>query len=150
MSQGEVAERWTAARWALRGVLAHYLDQPPEAIALRIGERGKPALADPGAPLRFNLSHSDELAMVAIGNEREVGIDVQLTGSRPADFYVAWAQREAIAKCLGTGLWAPLPKATVSLLDLDVGPGYAAALAIAGNLVPELRRFSFGPADLAG
>jgi len=56
--------RWVAARWALRGVLARYLECGPAEIELRLGERGKPLLADPGSALRFNLSHSDDLALV--------------------------------------------------------------------------------------
>jgi 4'-phosphopantetheinyl transferase len=140
--------RWTASRWALRGVLARYLDQPPAAIELRVAEGGKPALAAPATDLRFNLSHSGELAMVAVAAGREVGVDVQRTGSRPAAFYLAWTQREAIAKCLGSGLWAPLPAGAVSVMQIDAAPGYAAALAIAEEIVPSLRRFDLAPADL--
>jgi phosphopantetheinyl transferase len=143
-------DRWVAARWALRGVLTHYLEREPAAIELRYGERGKPALADPDARLRFNLSHSGELALVAVAAGREVGIDVQRTRARPAAFYLAWTQREAIAKCLGTGLWRPLPKSAVSVMQIDAAPGYVAALAIAGEVVPSLRRFDLAPADLEG
>jgi 4'-phosphopantetheinyl transferase len=141
-------DRWVAARWALRGVLAHYLDRPPETIELRIAERGKPALADPDAFLRFNLSHSGELVLIAVATGREVGVDVQRTGARPAAYYLAWTQQEAIAKCLGSGLWAPLPKASVSVMQIDAQPGYTAALAITGEFVPTLLRFSFAPSDL--
>jgi phosphopantetheinyl transferase len=148
MREGNVRNRWVAARWALRGVLAGYLGQRPASIELQVGEHGKPALADPAAWLCFNLSHSGELAMVAVATARQVGIDVQRIGARPKGYYLAWTQREAIAKCLGSGLWAPLPKAVVSVLQIEAEPGYAAALAVEGKIVPDLRRFELTPTDL--
>lgn len=142
MHRSEARKRWVAARWALRGVLGRYLEQDPAAIELRLGDRGKPFLADPDAPLRFNLSHSGELALIAVAERREVGVDVQRIGSRhPARFYAEWARREAIAKCHGTGLWAPLPDAEVAVAALDAAAGFAAAVAITGEAVPRVRRF---------
>lgn len=134
-----------AARWALRKVLGRYLERDPATIELRFGERGKPMLAKSDGSLHFNLSHSGELALIAIGEEREVGVDVQLLGSRPVAFYADWTRREAVAKCHGTGLWAPLPEAAVAVAELDVGPGYAAAAAVAGEEMPPLRRFEAEP-----
>jgi 4'-phosphopantetheinyl transferase len=171
MSQA-VGARWVAARWALRGVLASYLDEEPGAIELRVTEHGKPLLAAAEARLRFNLSHSGELALIAIGAEREVGIDVERIRPRrnllalarralaPAEvariesarsqarldaFHAAWARREATAKCFGVGLHAPLPETAVTVLDLHPEPGYAAALAVAGDRVPSLRHFTAAP-----
>lgn len=151
-----------AARWALRGVLSRYLDEDPAAIELRLGERGKPMLADPDAALHFNLSHSGELALIAVCRDREVGVDVQRMRrrrgrERPAEFYAEWTKREAIAKCHGVGLWAPLPDAPVTVSELAIDPGYAAAIAIAGETMPAIERFewpsnaqpSVGPAELA-
>lgn len=156
-------------RRALRAVLAHYLEEDPAGIELRRGEHGKPELADPSSPLRFNLSHSGVLALVAVTHERQVGVDVERIDSsrdvlrlagraldpaaaaavraappkeRAVAFHEAWARREAIAKCLGTGLAAPLPPAPVAVTALDAGPGYAAALAVAGNNLPPLRLFA--------
>jgi phosphopantetheinyl transferase len=145
INRADARRRWVAARWALREVLARYLEQDPAAIELRFGERGKPMLAASDRSLHFNLSHSGELALIAISEEREVGIDVQLIGSRPAEFYADWTRREAIAKCHGTGLWAPLPDAAVSVTELDAGPSYAAALAVEGKQVPPLERFDAKP-----
>jgi 4'-phosphopantetheinyl transferase len=143
-----------AAHGALRGVLSRYLDEDPAAIELRLGERGKPMLADPDPPLHFNLSHSGGLALIAVCRDREVGVDVQRMRvrrgrERPAGFYAEWTRREAIAKCHGVGLWAPLPDAPVAVRELDVEPGYAAALAVAGEELPAVRRRSVGPAELA-
>jgi phosphopantetheinyl transferase len=127
---------------ALREVLARYLDEDPAGIELRRGEHGKPALADPSSPLRFNLSHSGDLALVAVTQGREVGVDVQkIKPRRDIAFYKAWARREAIVKCVGTGLLAPLPPDPVAVAMLDAGSKYAAALAIAGDEAPSLRLF---------
>ncbi len=155
-----------ASHQALRRVLAHYLDEEPAAIELRLGEHGKPALADPVASLRFNISHSGGLVLIAIAQDREVGVNVERidprrdvlrlskrtldpaaaaavraapAGDRPAVFHQAWARREAIAKCHGVGLRAPLPATPVAVSTLEVGPGFAAAVAVAGESMPPLR-----------
>ncbi len=133
--------RWAASRWALRGVLARYLGGEPAGIDLRFGERGKPMLADPDTPLCFNLSHSGELALIALAAGREVGVDVQAIGAKPAGFYADWAQREAVAKCHGVGLGAPLPDAPVAVEPVGAGAGFAAAIAISGSAIPPLRHF---------
>lgn len=143
--RADAGRRWVAARWALREVLGRYLDRDPAAIELRFGERGKPMLADPAASLRFNLSHSGGLALIALSAEREVGVDVQLIGSRPAQFYTEWARREAIVKCHGTGLWAPPTEAVVSVTELDAGAEHAAAVAVAGERMPPIERFEAEP-----
>lgn len=141
--------RWAASRWALRGVLARYLGEEPTAIELREGEHGKPRLALPDGGLRFNLSHSGDLALVAVSATLEVGVDVERIGARPAAFYAEWTRSEAVAKCHGSGLGAPLPDAPVAVLEIESEPGYAAAVAVAGNAVPPLRRFAVRPADVA-
>lgn len=167
--------RWVAARWALRGVLGRYLDEHPAAVELRVAGSGKPALGGPSQSLRFNLGHSRGLALVAVAQGREVGVDVERIGprrdvlalapralnpvearnvagaplpARAAAFHAAWARREAVAKCAGAGIWAPPPNVTVAVATLDVEAGFAAAVAVAGERVPPLRRFVIEP-DLA-
>lgn len=165
--------RWLAARWALREVLGRYLDEDPAAVELRVGEHGKPALAAPRSALRFNLSHSADRALVAVAWGREVGVDVERieprgdllalarrafepaeagaiaelpAADRPAAFHAAWTRREAVAKCLGTGLVAPLPEgAEVQVATLDVGAGYAAAVAVGGAELPSPQQFVVEP-----
>jgi 4'-phosphopantetheinyl transferase len=162
-------ERRPAARRALRQVLGRYLGRDPAAIELTAGSHGKPALSGPQPPLRFNLSHSGEVALVAVACEREVGVDVELAdgerdvvrlaevglgaeaaaavrsappGARAAAFYAAWVRREAVAKCLGVGLGTPLPSRLFRVSDLDAGGGYAAAVAVAGRERLPLRRLA--------
>jgi len=165
-----VRARWLAARLALRRALSHHLGEAPERIELRLGHDGKPALADPAATLRFNLSHSGALALIAVAERREVGIDVEERQGgrdflrlaevgldapaaaevreapperRAATFYAAWVRREAVGKCLGTGLVPPPPEAPpVSVHGLEVSSEHAAALAVAGTARPIVRRRS--------
>ena len=142
---------------ALRDVLAAYLEVSPEAVRLMTGKHGKPELA--GGELHFNLSHSGGVGLVAVSRERPVGVDVERIearrdvlalaeralgaegaaavhaapdADRSAVFHRAWARREAVAKCAGTGLSTPPPDAARQVIDLEVGHGYAAALAVAG------------------
>ncbi|MBZ3906736.1 4'-phosphopantetheinyl transferase family protein [Streptomyces griseiscabiei] len=67
--------RFVVAHAALRLILADRLDVPPEEVRLRRGRHGKPRLAG-GSDLRFNLSHSGDLALVAVTRYDEVGVDV--------------------------------------------------------------------------
>lgn len=157
-------ERWVTARGRLRAILARYLGEPAGRIAIGGGEHGKPELRAPDPPpLRFNLSHSGDLAVYAVA-AREVGVDVERlregtdvvrlarrmlgedvagalertdSGQRTARFFAAWARHEARLKCLGTGLEggrAPVRARPVTVLDLAIAPGYAAALALEGTL----------------
>src|SRR5262249_17462285 len=80
------ARRFILSRAALRAVLAAQLGVAPRDVALSGGAAGKPELAAHGeragagraAPsLRFNLSHSGDLALVALARDREVGVDVE-------------------------------------------------------------------------
>ncbi|MGN6258498.1 MAG: 4'-phosphopantetheinyl transferase family protein [Solirubrobacterales bacterium] len=158
--RAEPARRWVAARWALRRVLGQHLEVPAEAVELEVGEHGKPRLRGRPGP-RFNLSHSEGLALVAVA-EREVGIDVEAIRpgrdllalaeralapddcaavraaappQRPAVFYAAWARHEARLKCLGTGLGTPAPAMQVAVETIEVAPQFAAAVAVAGREV---------------
>ncbi|MDQ2630079.1 MAG: hypothetical protein M3Y75_03750 [Actinomycetota bacterium] len=133
---------------ALRQVLAVYLDRPPEQIRLEEGEQGKPRLEDPRVGLRFNLGHSGEIALVAVSGESEVGVDVErVRPKREESFYRDWARHEAHVKCLGIGLLRarPLPPDPVAVRTIDVGSGYAAAVAVAGTKLPPLRGWTLGP-----
>jgi 4'-phosphopantetheinyl transferase len=145
----EAARRWLAARAALRVALGERLGVAPEAVAFARGEHGKPEIA--GSLLRFNLSHSGDLALIAFA-PRDVGVDVEranrsaravqrsltpgerATGDDPLRI---WCRKEALAKAIGTGLqWAPETFDTTApgpydLQDLEVPDGYLAALAVA-------------------
>lgn len=145
----ERRRRWIASRWALREALARYLGGDPAAVELHLGRRGKPRLGG-DAPLRFSLSHSGEVALIAVATGREVGVDVERHGDRPADFYADWTRREAAAKCFGGGLGEPLPTLPMRVAPLDVGEGWAAALASEGEDEPRVRVRELRPVPAGG
>ena len=122
------------ARAALRLLLGAYLECLPEKIRPRAGTHGKPKLDGRQGnrrDIRFNLSHSDSMALAAISLRREVGIDVERLRKIPACIKIArryfsaddcerleaasqkkrnevflrlWSRHEAIAKTLGVGV----------------------------------------------
>ena len=145
-------DRYVAARGILRDLLGQYLRCAPQSVEFVYGPHGKPALA--GAALRpaicFNLSHSHGLAVVAIGREQEVGIDVELIRAEfaseaiakryfsakeidelsrlPAElrtegFFLCWTRKEAYIKAKGDGLRIPLDS-----FDVSLTPGKQATL----------------------
>ena len=128
----EDGRRWSAARGILRALLGAYAHRDPRTLRFAEGAHGKPALAgDPAPRLRFNLSHSGDVALCAFALDREVGIDVELPrravdhvaiarrilgdaeaerlqalGAREREraFLRAWVRWEAVLKCRGTGI----------------------------------------------
>lgn len=163
--------RWAHARGVLRALLARYAYADPRALRFAAGPHGKPELAgaegDAAAGpasagrLRFNLSHSGDVLLVAVALDREVGVDVELPrratdhvaiarrilGDEEADrlaaldpptrereFLRAWVRWEAILKCRGTGIGGADDASTGPdpwVVELDLGPRAAAALAAA-------------------
>lgn len=136
--------RFIVARARLRQLLARRLMTRPEAVELVYRGNGKPALAQRCglADWRFNVSHSDEIAVYAFSLGREVGIDVeairevrdadaivsQFFSGREREAYMAldpdektlgflncWTRKEALLKALGDGLCQPLDGFDVSL-----------------------------------
>jgi 4'-phosphopantetheinyl transferase len=71
--------RFVVARGLLRALAAGYLEAEPGRLRFRPGPHGKPELdGSPGAAaLRFNVSHSGALALLAFARGREVGVDVE-------------------------------------------------------------------------
>jgi len=67
--------RFIAAHAALRHVLSWHTGTAAHALPLEADERGKPRLPE-AFGLHFNLAHSEELALVALG-AAAVGIDVE-------------------------------------------------------------------------
>ncbi len=135
----EHGERFLAAHLGLRLILSRYLDLDPAAIAFARGKDGKPRpLGD--FTLKFNLSHSKDVALLAVSDNIELGIDVEFirpitediagrffsplevaalaalpAEDREAAFYACWTRKEAFLKGLGTGVSGGLDTFTVSL-----------------------------------
>ncbi len=126
--------RFVAARGFLRVLLGRYLREEPEEVLLGQEPLGKPIVLGPHAQaLRFNLSHSADLAVYAVALGREVGVDVEevrpdldvdpllrwlsdeeqralrtLSPDRRVEvFFATWTRKEAVVKALGQGLRLP-------------------------------------------
>lgn len=70
------ASRFRLCRACVRLGLAWYLNKNPREVALTTGEYGKPRLTDPSG-LYFNVTHAQELGLIAFTTIGEVGIDVE-------------------------------------------------------------------------
>ncbi|MFC3907933.1 4'-phosphopantetheinyl transferase family protein [Legionella dresdenensis] len=132
--------RFTAARATLRIILASYLACKPEQIVFNYNCHGKPGISH-ASGIEFNLSHSGELALLAVGLS-PVGIDLEFFSERPylgiaknlfsgeeydslsnlppdliqLAFFHIWAQKEAFIKACGLGLSYPTSQFTVPSL----------------------------------
>jgi 4'-phosphopantetheinyl transferase len=144
-------QHFIAARSALRIVLGRYLNLPPESLVYAQTDYGKPFLTNPeAAGVLFNLSHSGEVAVIAVAREREVGVDVEfmrpdfatnevaehffsvaeiytLSGLEPhlrtPAFFNCWTRKEAYVKARGEGLSMPL-----DVFDVSLAPDVPAAM----------------------
>jgi 4'-phosphopantetheinyl transferase len=143
--------RYVARQAALRSILADRIGSKPGELRFTRSTRGKPALEGQAAGLQFSVSDSADLALVALA-DREVGIDVEEIRDRPAArcaaglgidrFFERWTQLEATGKAVGAGLLVSHAPGTVTCKSLDVGPGFAAAVAVAaGGIEVRLRPY---------
>lgn len=131
--------RFTAARGFLRCALGRFIGCAPGEVRFEYGPHGKPTL--PGTPIRFNLSHSGDLALLGVTREAHLGVDVERLREvdhlriarrffapaeadrlarlpeqrRRAAFFAGWTRKEAVIKAVGAGLWLPLDSFEVSL-----------------------------------
>ena len=150
LSPGEIARaerllrpadglRFIVGRATLRHLLGSYLAIEPERLELSSLPQGKPVLAPPR--LSFNLSHSADLALLAIARSVAVGVDLELVRpeldwSLPASryfsqgeqqalrnlppehqteaFFTIWTRKEAWLKAIGSGFHLPLDTFEVS------------------------------------
>jgi 4'-phosphopantetheinyl transferase len=129
--------RFIIARSVLRQLLGVYLHLDPRVIDFVYGPQGKPDVvaSQNSSRLRFNLSHSGELALVAVSLNLELGVDVEqirpdfaaleiaarffspeeyaklealLPDARVEAFFNCWTRKEAYIKARGEGLSIPL------------------------------------------
>jgi 4'-phosphopantetheinyl transferase len=73
--------KYIAGRATLRRILGRTLGIEPAAVLIRRGRRGRPVLANPGASLDFNVSHTRGGAVFGIATglhaEARIGVDVE-------------------------------------------------------------------------
>ena len=136
--------QYVSSHAALRIILAHYAENDPRHFRFVCGAHGKPAIdPDLGLPdIRFNLSHSGNLAAIAVNLASEVGIDIEHIQPARANiaiaerffspqeigalralpesdqvlgFFSCWTRKESYLKARGDGLSVPLSDFDVSL-----------------------------------
>jgi len=124
--------RFTTARATLRIILARYLNTAPERLELIYNSHGKPSVIN-SQKLQFNLSHTEDMAILAVGKGFPMGVDIEKYSFRPyegiaknsfsaqefaefqkvpsvlktAVFFHVWSQKEAFIKACGLGLSYP-------------------------------------------
>ena len=124
-------QQFTVCRGVLRRIIGGYLSAYPQSVQFSYNRFGKPYLTDLDQSLRFNVSHSHGVAVIAISVNREIGIDIELVDPRvdvfsiaqsafsvgdvsflkslpstlqPATFFTGWTRKEACLKAMGDGL----------------------------------------------
>jgi 4'-phosphopantetheinyl transferase len=164
-------ERFIITRGLLRRILGRYLQREPGQLQFGYGPYGKPYLTGEfsHSRLRFNLAHSQGLALYAITQGREVGVDIEYIRPHSAHkqiahrffspwevmalkalpshlqqeaFFNCWTRKEAYIKARGKGLSFPLNQFSVSLT-----PGEPAALLHVQGDPQETSRWSLQTLD---
>jgi 4'-phosphopantetheinyl transferase len=142
----ELEAAYVVAHGAMRSIIAAYERVHPDALRFGTTESGKPTLlsSTTSGRLEFSLSHSGDLALLAVTRDRAVGIDIEqwnadldhfhvaercfspaelhalrsLAGNRERvveGFYSAWSRKEAYLKATGQGVSHGLDHFDVSL-----------------------------------
>jgi 4'-phosphopantetheinyl transferase len=75
----EHRQRFIAGRGTLRAILGQYLGIDPKQVEFEYQPRGKPLLAAKFADqgLLFNLSHSQDLALLGVSYQHQIGVDLE-------------------------------------------------------------------------
>ena len=128
-------KRFIVGRGVLREILGGYAGVVPEKVRIVTGEHGKPYLAECTENIRFNLSHSEDMMILAVSTCREVGVDIEaIITDKPLNnmarlafsrreqeelftipsshlqakaFYHCWVRKEACLKACGRGFSLP-------------------------------------------
>ncbi len=137
--------RYAVARGVLRLLIDRYENIPPHQVQFAHNDFGKPLLLHE-TDLQFNVSHSQDLALLAFTRGRPIGVDVeykrpladadniakshfsaieynifrQLPESQKIEaFFNCWTRKEAFIKAIGEGLSYPLRTFAVSFRPGD-------------------------------
>jgi 4'-phosphopantetheinyl transferase len=142
--------KFTVARASMRAILGAYLGCSAQKLSFVYSENGKPALAEAASGIRFNLSHSGEMALLGVALDRDLGVDIELIRpdvetdnlarrffspterdsirtlpeeERIPAFFRCWTCKEAFLKGQGVGLSRGLDS-----FDVEVNPKSPARL----------------------
>ncbi|ABB38401.1 4'-phosphopantetheinyl transferase [Oleidesulfovibrio alaskensis G20] len=153
----QLKEQYLFAHGVKRLILGRKTHCAPERLGFGFSRFGKPFLAHPATSLQFNMSHSGPFCMLGISAESQIGVDIEIHShsisyhtiienyfspteiaiwkkTNPANskkaFYRLWTLKEAVFKCIGSGLLIPLNGITITLT------GGHSAIAHADNGLP--------------
>lgn len=137
--------RFVVSRGLLRENLGSYLGAEPSDINFDYNKYGKPNIKPKynSGNIKFNVSHSANLAIYAISKNREIGVDLeyirevrtadkiikrfftkqetdfyhsQPEGKRNLAFFTLWTRKEAYSKARGMGIGLPLREFDLNLV----------------------------------
>lgn len=139
--------RYLLTRALVRTTLSQYCAVSPEDWRFNANPQGRPEICDeqqPALPLRFNVSHTQGLIVLAIAAGRQIGVDTENVreraapldiaerffapaevaalaalppAERPDRFYHHWTLKESYIKARGLGLSIPLDRFHFDFLD---------------------------------
>lgn len=142
-------KQFTISRALLRELLASCLvNTSPNNVEFHYAEHGKPSInyTQLGRQIEFNLSHTENYAMIALTLENQVGVDIESVSAKTEQaalvkrffsekeqndwwalpksdlvdaFFRCWTRKEAFIKAEGSGVSYGLDKFSVSL-DKDM------------------------------
>jgi 4'-phosphopantetheinyl transferase len=134
--------RFTIAHAVLRHLLGLYCDEPADSLCFDAARAGKPSLRN--HRLHFNLTHSEDRALLGVSLRHELGVDLERVRSnvealsisrhyffgteqaeieaatsleRDSIFFRYWVAKEAVLKAKGIGLGFPLDRFRVDFLS---------------------------------
>lgn len=144
-------QRAIASRGILRQLLSRYLQSAPAQLQFCYDSQGKPELSlNSPSPLTFNVSHSNNVVLYALGVGDSVGIDVEAVKPVPLlsqlikryfspaeqaaialepahqqerSFYYHWIAKEALTKATGRGI-IDLPQVELVITPTHVQTTY--------------------------
>lgn len=161
-------QRFILCRGYLRELLGAYLDQDPTNLHFQYTDKEKPYLPPPSSdqdPLSFNVSHSEDIAVMAFAWKTELGIDVESLQrktdiasiakryfstlefeqflavpeeQRIETFYNGWTAKEAFIKAKGQGLSLDL-----SSFAIEARPGHDPRLLSVSWDPPDAEKWHF-------
>jgi 4'-phosphopantetheinyl transferase len=144
-------DHFIVARGMLKSVLGKYLNMQPDRLKFDYGLFGKPRLEEKTnqKKIQFNISHSRDLALCAVAQKREVGVDLEYSHAdhsfesiaeqffskqeaavlnscpehlRLRLFLKLWTRKEACLKAQGRGLVVDPNKIDVCSVREDACP----------------------------
>lgn len=161
------------ARAQLRMILSRYINIAPAEVRFVYSEHGKPMLAsgnNQSGKIKFNLTHSAGVALLAFTRAGEIGVDLErirpeITGddiarrffstaevaclerlpaaARQTAFFDCWTRKEAFVKAKEIGLSLSLDQ-----FDVTLAPEEPAALLRTGWDADEVSRWSLKALDV--